>query len=576
MSLDYDATGPHIHSRDSIPRTMWTIVIALFPALGMAVWLFGPYALYLSVATAVASALIELPFARNQFSLRRPLGDGSAFVAGLILGLSLAPTSQWWVPILGAAILVLIGKQVFGGLGNNVFNPALVARGILLLSWPNQLTSWLSPLDGTTSATPLSGLSTDYLALFLGTVPGSLGETSVIALLLGGAFLMMRGLITWRVPFSVLAGAVAAAVIFGVDPLFTVLSGSLMFAAIFMATDMVTSPTGKTSHIVYGVGCGFLTVVIRVFTTYPAGVTFAFLIMNGIAYLMDRLGADPIFGQVEKRNRRVAHAAIALGGIIGMALLLGAGFTLDSFLSRRFIEMETSSSAQSLFPGADRMIEEETRDPHVSWYGVYAGENLQGYFAAVTVTGYGGPLRVEARLDADEAIQAVRIGHHVESPTIGSWIRAGVFLSQFNNYTADTREEISDDVRSISGATISSRAVKRAVESILAARVEPEESPADDVRERLPALTDGTYEGSGRGYMGEITVEVTVEGGRVAAIRVVDHRETPTIGPPAKEDLSQRVLEQQSLSVDTVSGATGSSEGFLSAVADALSAAGGE
>ena len=570
MSLQYSSTGPHIHSQDSIARTMWSIAVALLPATVASAWLFGPYALYLIFATAVASALIEMPLSGDGFSLRLPLGDGSAFIAGMILGLSLAPTSAWWVPIVGAALMVVVGKYVFGGLGNNIFNPALVARGILLLSWPYQITRWVSPLDGTTSATPLGGLEVGYLELFLGNIPGSLGETSVVALLLGAAFLIVRGLISWRVPLSVLGGAAVAAVLFGLDPLFTLLSGSLMFGAVFMATDMVTSPTGKTSHLVYGAGCGFLTVVIRRYTAYPEGITFAFLIMNGMAYLMDRLGADPIFGQVEERKRRVYRAALLVGAVALMALLTVAGFAGRAFVADRYVEAELERSIVAGYPTATRIAEATAYDPQVSIYRVYENRQLLGYYARTRVNGYGGPMQITALLDEDEKVTSVEVGENAETPTIGTQVRSAGFLSQFTGFGPDDRDGLLDEVEFITGATVSSRSVISGVERILAARDEDAAAP-DEPDAALTDLEDGVFEGSGRGYAGDIVVSVSVEAGRVSAIEIQSHSETPGIGDRAMDTMADRIIDTGSLAVDAVSGATGSSRGLSAAVEDALS-----
>lgn len=570
MPLEYASSGPHIHSQDSISGTMWAIAIALAPAAAVGVWLFGPYALYLILGTAVASALIEYPFARDSYSARQPLGDGSAFIAGMILGLSLSPTSAWWVPIVGSLILVLVGKQAFGGLGNNIFNPALVARGILLLSWPDQLTTWISPIDGATGATPLAGLDVGYLELFLGTIPGSLGETSVIAILAGAVFLFARGLITWRVPISVLVGAVAAALLFGMDPVFTVFAGSLMFAAVFMATDMVTSPTGKTSHLVFGFGCGFLTVVIRAFSVYPAGVTFAFLIMNGAAYLMDRIGADPIFGEVELRTRRVYRGVIVACGAVALAVLIGVASTGRAAISDRLTGARRSQEIRGFYPEAHRVVRTETFDSDVEYYRVYSGRTLIGHYTTVSTRGYGGPMQVEAAIDPRGAVTAARIGDHRESPTLGSRVASRDFLQQFAGYTETDREDLLDAIDHVSGATVSSRAVLNAVMTILSARDESTRALA--AGGALPAVDDGTYSGTGRGYQGPISVEVTVTGGWVAAISVTEHGETEGIGTRAMSSLTGEIIDQQSLPVDGVAGATGTSRGFREAVADALGA----
>lgn len=568
MSTQYSSTGPHIHSQDSIARTMWTIVVSLLPASVVGVWMFGPYSLYLIFGTAVAAALIERPLSPQRYSSRLPLGDGSAFVGGMILGLSLAPTTAWWIPIVGAFFLVVVGKHVFGGIGNNIFNPALVSRAILLLTWPHQITQWVAPFDATTSATPLAGLEVGYLSLFLGNIPGSVGETSVVALLIGAALLLARGYISWRVPVSVLAGGALGAVLFGLDPLFTLLSGSLMFGAIFMATDMVTSPTGKTSHLVYGVGCGLLTVVIRRFTHYPEGITFAFLLMNGVAYLMDRIGADPIFGQVEERRRRVFRAAAVVGTVALAALVSAVGYVAQSAAGSEYADAALAISVRSAFPESQRMAPEESYDPEVSIFRIYRDRTLMGYYARTQVDGYGEAMVVEAALAPTGELLALNVADNNESAALGTRVRSRPFLAQFLGFQQDTRDEIPAAVEALSGATISSRAVIAAAQKILAARDETAWEESDV--EPLPSVADGTYSGTGEGYGGAITVEVEVSGGRVTAVTVVRHGETSGIGDRAFGPLTNRLIEAQSLDVEAVSGATATSRGFLAAVENAL------
>ncbi len=560
MPEAFNTTGPHIHSRDSVSKTMWTIVAAMLPATLAACILFGVGALYPILGTALFCVLFEWPFTRRQ-----PLGDGSAFVAGMILGLSLAPRSPWWIPPLGALILVTLGKQVFGGIGNNIFNPALAARAVLLLSWPRPLATWTVPFDGITGATPLEGAAATHWELFLGTVPGSLGETSALAILLGGAFLVARGLVNWRVPAAVIVGALAAALLFGVDPLFTVLAGSLLFGAVFMATDMVTSPTGKTTHVVFGFGCGFLTVFIRTFTIYPEGVTFAFLIMNGLAYLMDRIGADPIFGQVQQRSRRRMNLAASLGGVCILAVAAGLTTFVRDAAGTRFTGASLARAVRHAFPAADRLVDAPSYDAAVARYRVYADRRLLGYFAEATVNGYGGPMQVHIAQQPDGALAAVRIAAHRESPTVGSRILTRDFLDRFTGLLPDARQALPDTVDTITGATVSSRAVMTAVERALGADLRP--PPAGGA---LPPLADGTYRGSGRGYQGPIEVVVTVQGGRLAAIEAARHSESPGIGTRAIESLIREMLGAQSLDIDAVTGATGTSRGLVGAVSDAL------
>ncbi len=569
MSTPYDSTGPHIHSQRSIARTMWTIVLAMLPVTLAAVFFFGPQALYPIVGSALFSVFFEYLFTRQRFS-PKPLGDGSAFVAGMILGLSLAPGSAWWIPPLGAFILIVIGKQAFGGIGNNIFNPALVARGILLLGWPRYITGWVTPFDGITSATPLEGFEATYTQLYLGHIPGSLGETSAIAILLGAAFLIYKGLINWKVPVSVLVGGVVAALLFGLDPIRTTLAGSLLFGAVFMATDMVTSPTGKTAHIVFGFGCGFLTVFIRRFTRLPEGVTYAFLLMNGCAYLMDRVGADPIFGQVQERVRRIWNTGGIIGASVLIALIAAIVYHASDWVDQRFSDGHLTAAVRTIYPQANRIIAMESYDDAVARYRVYENRSLLGLFATVDANGYGGTIPIWVGLDPEETITAVRIGPNQESPTLGTAIRRMDFLAHFEGTQPADRESLPDEVDAITGATISSRAVIRSVESILAAGDPETAAQVTPAGAPLPEAADGTYSGSGRGYQGSIEVSVQVVGGRVDAIEVTSHSDTVGSGTRAMDTMIQNIISNQSLGIDAVTGATGSSQGIIQAVRNAL------
>jgi electron transport complex protein RnfD len=255
------------------------------------------------------------------------LRDGSAALTGILLALNLPPSSPWWLALLGSAIAIVIAKQVYGGLGYNPFNPALVARVVLLISFPVQMTRWTAPaplgsgIDAVTAATPLGewktavmltgklpeNLSDGTLSYLIGNMPGSLGEVSAIALLLGGLYLLWRKVISWHIPVSFIATTLLLSGIFWLidstrypDPLFHLLTGGLLLGAFFMATDMVTSPVTNKGMLIFGIGCGVLTVVIRLFGGYPEGVSFAILLMNAATPLIDRFVKPRVFGTVQE------------------------------------------------------------------------------------------------------------------------------------------------------------------------------------------------------------------------------------------------------------------------------------
>lgn len=320
--LLYLSSSPHVHSGASTSVVMRDVIFALLPAAAVAVYFFGPSALSVLLICTLGCLAAE---ALCQRAMGRPvtLADGSAAVTGILLALNLPPTSPWWLALLGSVAAIAVGKQVYGGLGYNPFNPALVARVVLLISFPVQMTTWTSPaplfseVDAVTSATPLGEMKTAVmltgqipealqqgtLDYFLGQMAGSLGEVSALALLLGALYLLVRRVITWHIPAAYLGSVVLLAGIFWLvdpsrypSPLFHLVTGGLMLGAFFMATDMVTSPITVPGMVLFGVGCGVLTVLIRLFGGYPEGVSFAILLMNAVTPLIDRYTKPKAFG----------------------------------------------------------------------------------------------------------------------------------------------------------------------------------------------------------------------------------------------------------------------------------------
>ncbi|WP_157363730.1 RnfABCDGE type electron transport complex subunit D [Alkaliflexus imshenetskii] len=322
--------SPHVHSGDSVKKNMYGVIIALLPALAASLWFFGLGALIVTLTSVVACVLFE--FLIQKYILKQPasIGDGSAAVTGLLLAFNLPTNIPLGIILIGSAVAIGIGKMSFGGLGQNPFNPALVGRVFLLISFPVQMTSWPLPLasrasylDATTGATPLSvmkeGLATgrpfsevmgdvpSYLDLFLGVMGGSAGEIAGVALVIGLIYMLWTKIITWHIPVAVV-GAVAAftGVLHLIDPaayaspLFHVLTGGVLLGAIFMATDYSSSPMSVKGMLVYGVGIGVITVLIRTYGSYPEGISFAILIMNMFTPLIDKYIKPKRFGEVIK------------------------------------------------------------------------------------------------------------------------------------------------------------------------------------------------------------------------------------------------------------------------------------
>lgn len=311
--------APHIHSGDSISKNMQAVIIALMPAYFVALYFFGLGALIVSLTAMVSCVLFEYLIQRFILKGDTTIKDGSAALTGLLLAFNLPSNIPIYIVIVGSLVAIGIAKMSFGGLGNNPFNPALVARVFLLISFPVAMTSWPVPepmsmhyLDAVTAPTTLRnmnfGIQPDTLNLLIGNIGGSMGEVSGFALLLGFAYLLYKKVITWHIPVSILVTSavfiyilhLAAPESYIVSPIDYILSGGLLLGAIYMATDYVTSPMTKPGMLIYGVGIGLLTVIIRISPVYPEGVSFAILIMNAFTPLINTYIKPKRFGEKVK------------------------------------------------------------------------------------------------------------------------------------------------------------------------------------------------------------------------------------------------------------------------------------
>ena len=301
------ASSPHIRGNFRTSRIMLDVVLALLPALAVGVWVLGLRALWVTLicmGSAVASEWLFALVIRR----RNTVIDCSALVTGLLLALTLPHTVPYWQAALGSVFAIVLTKALCGGLGQNVFNPALAARAFLMLIFPLGLTRY-ETLDAVSSATPLHHMvmpslpEESLLDLFLGNCPGSIGELSALALLLGGVYLILRKVISPRIPVAYLGTvAVLTLVFYKTDApvqwmLYSLLSGGVMLGAIFMATDYATSPATPMGQWVFGIGCGVLTVIFRYFGLFPEGVTYAILLMNALVWVIDRFTAPRRFGK---------------------------------------------------------------------------------------------------------------------------------------------------------------------------------------------------------------------------------------------------------------------------------------
>lgn len=315
MKLLNVSGSPHVHSDESTKKIMWRVNLALVPMLIVAIAYFGLNALLISIVSVACCCLFQWLIEKFIMKVPSTVCDGSAVVTGLLLAFNVPATREMiWLVAIGALIAIAVGKMSFGGLGKNPFNPALVGRVFMLISFPVQMTTWPKPgenlfsmvslptTDATTGATPLGILKEkgsealpEAWDLLIGHMGGSLGEVSTIAILIGAIYLLCRKVISWHIPVSFIGTAFIFSAILWlcdktafIDPVTTILTGGIMLGACFMATDMVTSPMTKCGQLIFGCGCGVLTILIRTWGAYPEGVSFAILLMNAVTPLINR------------------------------------------------------------------------------------------------------------------------------------------------------------------------------------------------------------------------------------------------------------------------------------------------
>jgi electron transport complex protein RnfD len=301
--------APHIRKKGPETRCiMLEVILALSPVILASIYFFGLRSLLVLLTCVISCVLTEIAFEYLR-GVKITITDFSAVVTGILLALILPPTIPLWAAALGAIVSISLAKQLFGGLGYNIFNPALIGRAFLAASFPSMMTKWVEPfsLDAVTQATPLglmkfSAVQTDIGKLFLGNVSGSLGETSALAILMGGLYLIIRGRADWRIPLSFLSATFVFSLVSSLinpnlgSPLFHLLSGGLLIGAFFMATDPVTTPLTKSGRFIFGVGAGIMVMIIRIFGGLPEGVMYSILLMNSVTPLINRYTIPKPFG----------------------------------------------------------------------------------------------------------------------------------------------------------------------------------------------------------------------------------------------------------------------------------------
>ncbi len=313
------SSSPHFATTENIPKIMHTVIMALFPAMAVSIYLFGLRALLLMVVCLVVCLGAEYAMQRIR---KKPVRiyDGSAAITGLLLALMLPPGFPIYGAVIGSLFSIVVGKMLFGGLGYNIFNPALIGRAFLQATYPVLITTWVNPgavinaVDAISAATPLAlmkfgGHHTGLGALFFGNVAGSLGETSAIAILIGGLYLRYKGYINWKLPLGYLGSIAFFATIFWIanpakyaSPFFHVMAGGAMLGAWFMVTDMVTTPVTPLGQWIFAIGAGFLTIIIRLFGGLPEGVMYSILFMNAFVPLINRHTKPKVFGAIKEKK----------------------------------------------------------------------------------------------------------------------------------------------------------------------------------------------------------------------------------------------------------------------------------
>ena len=334
-------SNPIVRTPRDTSKIMLDVIIALVPALGVGAYLFGMNVAILLVVNVAACVVFEWAY-RKLMKKNASVGDLSAVVTGVLITCVMPSAAPWWVGLIGSFFAIIVVKQLYGGIGKNFLNPALAARAFMSAAYAAYMTTWAVPstlrsvVDATTMATPLSYLNNgealpeyfNYLNMFLGGIPGSIGEVSALALLIGGAYLLIRKVITWRIPVTFIGTVAVLTLVFGHEGygnvewmLYNVLSGGLILGAFFMATDYSTSPVNLKGQLLYGVGCGAVTVLIRYFGSYPEGVSYAILVMNCCTWAIDKGFRPRQFGMTKEdiKARKAAEKAAKKAAKEGVA-----------------------------------------------------------------------------------------------------------------------------------------------------------------------------------------------------------------------------------------------------------------
>lgn len=519
--------SPKIRDRVTVDSIMLDVLVALLPALLMGTYLFGFRVLVLSAISVISCMGFEWLYC---MWTQKPvtIKDLSACVTGVLLAMTLPVTAPYWAPVLGGAFAIVVVKQFYGGLGKNFMNPALAGR-MLLLSFPGMMTTWVDALnrqgvlgvDAVSTATPMAYLHLGQLPeltmrqMLLGQHGGAMGEVASFMLLLGGAYLLCRRVISWRIPGSFIGTVAVLTLLFpkGSDPVGwmvgNLFSGGLLLGAIFMATDYATSPVTPRGQLLYGVGCGFLTVVLRYFGSYPDGVGFSILTMNCCVWLLDRVGLPRRFGirpltetklwlqgllnrlgklrptlpaKKERSNRgtmpgeqaldRIRTGARNAGCLAAVILTCVVCICLVDRATSQTIAMRENREQKELLARVMPAANIATETPYVAEDALtilagYNGSELIGHCVEVEVQGFGGVITVMVGVDVNGEVTGVTVTDHDEHMGIGGQAMEESYLKQYVGLSGTVRDEGRNSVDAISGATDTCRAITAGVNKAL-------------------------------------------------------------------------------------------------------------
>lgn len=453
--------SPHIRDNASTQSIMRDVLIALVPALIASVWVFGFSALLRVIVCVIFAVGSEYLFEK---ACGRPItiSDYSAAVTGVLLAYNLPPELPLWMAAFGSIVAIVAVKQLFGGIGHNFANPAITARIVLLISFAGPMTTWVIP-DTVSGATPLGLIAAGELeklppvtSMFLGTIGGCLGETSALALLLGFAYLLYRKVITWHIPVFFVGTVFVLTALAGYNPVYQVLAGGLLLGAIFMATDYSTSPLTVKGQIIYAIGCGFITFMIRIFGNYPEGVSFSILLMNIIAPHITNLTLNKPLGRCLEMSNAKNDFVLPIVVLTVICIVVSLALAFTEQATAPIIAAAEKAAAEAaereVLPSADSFELVQATGLPDGVTEVYRATNGAGFVFMVEGKGYGGTVKGIVGIDADGIITGTKILSHSETPSLGGKTAEEPFQSQFPG-----KDSTLSGVSVISGASVSSR-----------------------------------------------------------------------------------------------------------------------